>query len=166
MSIVANLGAWLVPSRMQHPSPIDPSRTMRAARYARHGPPEVLHVEDVPAPGAGPGQVLVRVHAAGLNPVDAKMRRHHIARALFPLPKIPGTDLAGEVVQAPEGGPFPVGTRVFVHPDGVGMRALAGFLASGSVRAEVAHTLPLDDVVAAHRLTETGRAGGRIVLSI
>lgn len=47
---------------------------MRALQYAAHGGPEVLAVADAPEPHAGPGQVRVRVRAAGLNPLDWKIR--------------------------------------------------------------------------------------------
>jgi NADPH:quinone reductase-like Zn-dependent oxidoreductase len=43
---------------------------MKAIRVTKHGGPEVLRVEDVPKPTPGPGQLLIRVQAAGVNPVD------------------------------------------------------------------------------------------------
>ena len=51
---------------------------MRALRYARYGPPEVLEVVDLPAPAPGPGELLVRVGAASLNPLDWKIRSGHL----------------------------------------------------------------------------------------
>lgn len=71
---------------------------MRAVRAHRFGGPEVLQVEEVPDPAAGPGQVLVRVHAAGVNPVDTYVRSGNYAK-LPTLPYIPGGDGAG-VIQA------------------------------------------------------------------
>lgn len=44
------------------------ARTMRAIRLHEHGGPDVLRYEEVPIPEPGPGEVLVRVHAAGVNP--------------------------------------------------------------------------------------------------
>lgn len=46
----------------------DLARTMKAIRLHGFGGPEVLRHEEVPVPEPGPGEVLVRVHAAGLNP--------------------------------------------------------------------------------------------------
>ena len=47
---------------------------MKAIRVREFGGPEVLKVEEVPTPKPGPGQVLVRVKAAGVNPYDTYMR--------------------------------------------------------------------------------------------
>lgn len=71
-----------------------PDKMMRAVRYHQPGPPEVLQVEQVPIPAPGEAEVLVRVYAAGVNPVDWKIRRGYIP---VPLPAIPGIDLAGVV---------------------------------------------------------------------
>ena len=79
------------------------------------GGPEVLHVVDVPDPdpGAlGPGEVLVRVGAAGVNPVDAKTRRG-TGMPMGGFPFTVGWDLAGTVVAAGATGPFRPGERVF-----------------------------------------------------
>jgi NADPH:quinone reductase-like Zn-dependent oxidoreductase len=67
---------------------------MRAIRYHETGGPEVLVLEEVPRPEPGPGEVLVRVHAAGVNPLDTMHRRGTYTP---PLPVIPGQDLAGTV---------------------------------------------------------------------
>lgn len=67
---------------------------MRAIRYHEFGGPDVLAVERVPRPAPGQGEVLVRVHAAGVNPVDWKMRRGMMK---VPLPRTAGVDLAGVV---------------------------------------------------------------------
>lgn len=47
---------------------------MKAIRIHEYGGPDVLHYEDAPLPEPGEGDVLVRVHAAGLNPIDWKIR--------------------------------------------------------------------------------------------
>jgi NADPH:quinone reductase-like Zn-dependent oxidoreductase len=48
---------------------------MRVVRFERYGGPEVLQVVEEPTPEPGPGQVLIEVRAAGVNPVDWKVRR-------------------------------------------------------------------------------------------
>jgi len=70
---------------------------MRALRIHGYGGPEVMRVEQVPEPVAGPGQVRLRVKAASLNPIDWKMRRGLLA-SVFPLrfPRVLGRDCAGE----------------------------------------------------------------------
>lgn len=75
---------------------------MKAIRVQEHGGPEVLRLEDVPDPKAGPGQVVVRVHAAGVNPVETYVRSGNYAR-LPPLPFTPGSDAAGVVEEVGEG---------------------------------------------------------------
>src|SRR5439155_24627493 len=70
---------------------------MRALRIHGYGGPEVMRLEEVPAPSAGPAQVLVKVSAASVNPIDWKMRRGMLA-SIFPLsfPRTLGRDCAGE----------------------------------------------------------------------
>lgn len=72
---------------------------MRGVAFDRFGDVDVLQVrDDLPEPPAGPDTVLVRVHAAGVNPVDLGIREGHLAGA-FPhhFPIIPGWDVAGVV---------------------------------------------------------------------
>src|SRR5215212_1491206 len=69
---------------------------MRAIRINEFGGAEVLKLEDVPEPSPAAGQVLVRVRAAGVNPVDTYIRSG--VHAVKPkLPYTPGLDAAGEV---------------------------------------------------------------------
>ena len=75
---------------------------MRAIRVHEFGGPEVLRLEELAGPSPGAGQVLVRVRAAGVNPVDTYIRSGaHAVKP--PLPYTPGLDAAGEVVAAGEG---------------------------------------------------------------
>jgi len=69
---------------------------MHAIVVREFGPPEVLKLEQVPDPAPGQGQVLVRVHAVGVNPVDTYIRSGTYARKPD-LPYTPGTDIAGVV---------------------------------------------------------------------
>ncbi|HEX8687672.1 MAG TPA: NADPH:quinone reductase, partial [Pyrinomonadaceae bacterium] len=86
---------------------------MKAIRVHEFGGPEVLRLEDVPEPSPGAGRVVVRVRAAGVNPVDTYIRGG--AHAVRPaLPYTPGLDAAGEVVAVGEGVErFGVGSRVY-----------------------------------------------------
>lgn len=69
-----------------------------AIGYFRYGPPEVLHVLDVDLPAPGPGEVAVRVRAAGVNPVDCKLRRGDLAAAQpVRFPQRLGNEFAGTV---------------------------------------------------------------------
>lgn len=74
---------------------------MKAIRLHRFGGPEVLRLEDVPAPQAGPGQVLVRARAIGVNPVDTYFRSG-TNPAIQP-PWTPGLDSAGVVETVGDG---------------------------------------------------------------
>jgi NADPH:quinone reductase-like Zn-dependent oxidoreductase len=77
---------------------------MKAALITAFGPPEVLEIVDVPEPPLKKGQVLVRVHAAAVNPKDTFIRKGRFKRFTgrrFPLPT--GFDFSGEVVNIGEG---------------------------------------------------------------
>jgi NADPH2:quinone reductase len=86
---------------------------MKAIRVQEFGGPEVLRLEDVPDPQAAAGQVVVRVRAAGVNPVDTYIRGG--VHAVKPqLPFTPGLDAAGEVEAVGEGVTrLHVGQRVY-----------------------------------------------------
>lgn len=81
------------------------NEVMRAAAFAEPGGPEVLKVMELPAPQAGPGQVRVRVRAAGVQPFDAAVRTGWLPPYLpeIDYPRIPGNEFAGVVDQAGEG---------------------------------------------------------------
>jgi NADPH:quinone reductase len=85
---------------------------MRALLCKAHGLPETLAVEDVPPPIAGPGQVLVRVEAAGVNFPDALIIQNKY-QLKPPLPFVPGAEMAGIVTSV---GP---GVERFKPGDGV-----------------------------------------------
>jgi NADPH:quinone reductase-like Zn-dependent oxidoreductase len=89
---------------------------MRAVVIRQHGGPEVLKIEEVDDPVAGPGQVLVRVRACALNHLDLWIRRG-VSGAAFHLPAITGADIAGDVAALGEGAaPLPIGTPVMIIP--------------------------------------------------
>ena len=87
---------------------------MKAIRVSEYGAPSVLKLEEVPTPQPGAGQVLVRNHAAGVNPVDTYLRTNTDNRGPK-LPYTPGSDTAG-VVEAVGPGVTSVkaGDRVYV----------------------------------------------------
>ena len=70
---------------------------MKAIRIHSFGPPEVMKLEEVPELVPGPGQVVVAVEAAGVNPVDTYIRSG-LYRPDLKLPYTPGIDAAGVIV--------------------------------------------------------------------
>jgi len=89
-------------------------KIMKAIRVSEYGGPSVLTLGEVPAPEPGPGQVLVRNHAVGVNPVDTYLRSNTDNRGPK-LPYTPGSDAAG-VVEAVGSGVTAVkaGDRVYL----------------------------------------------------
>ena len=86
--------------------------SMKAVRYHEVGPADVLRYENAPMPEPGEREILVKVHSAGVNPVDSSMRAGRFGRAT--LPAIPGLDLAGTVEAVGSGVVgFSVGQAVF-----------------------------------------------------
>lgn len=93
--------------------------TMKAVRIHEYGGPEVLKYEDAPRPEPGEGDVLVRVHAASVNPVDWKLRAGYMKGFLdYKMPMIPGWDLSGVVeAVAPGVTAWKKGDAVYSRPD-------------------------------------------------
>jgi NADPH:quinone reductase-like Zn-dependent oxidoreductase len=94
-------------------------KTMKAVCIYSYGGPGVLVYEDAPRPHPAAGEVLVRVHAAGINPVDWKIREGHLKEMLhhtFPL--VLGWDVSG-VIEALGSGltRLKLGDEVFSRPD-------------------------------------------------
>src|SRR6476620_643612 len=98
------------------------SQTMKAIRIHKYGGPEVLKYEDAPRPKPQASEVLIRVHAAGVNPVDWKVREGH-TKDFWPhkFPLILGWDLSGEIAAVGPGpaaaGRFKKGDEVYSVPD-------------------------------------------------
>ena len=102
---------------------------MRAFVLTRYGGPESAELRDVPKPEPGPGEVLVKVQAAGLNPVDYKTREGML-RVInrYSLPVVMGNELAGTVAACGEGATrFSEGDRVFARVDKAKMGAFAEY---------------------------------------
>lgn len=146
----------------------------RAVIAESFGGPEVLEVREVPEPHAGPGEVRVRVTAAGLNPMDWMLTSMpEVARAFgYTVPGGFGFDLAGVIDEAGEGARgFAVGDRVYGGALG---RAVADYAvvqpAAGlahtpeGISDEVAGTLPIAGRTAAAALNAIGLRAGDTVL--
>ncbi len=110
---------------------------MKAIRVHQFGGPEVLKLEEIADPKPGPGQVMVRVKAAGVNPVETYIRSGAYA-ALPPLPYTPGKDAAGVVEALGIGAEsVRVGDRVYTSNTLTGSYAELAVCAVGDV-----HPLP------------------------
>src|ERR1700729_2674137 len=121
---------------MQQPSASTPAATSRAVRLESFGGPEALHLREVPAPQAGPGQIRVRVTAAGLNPMDWFMTSDAQTATRFglSLPSGFGTDYAGVVDQVGDGvTEFAAGDRVFGGARTAATLAIAGCTAAAAL---------------------------------
>ena len=88
---------------------------MKALVVREFGGPDVMKIEDVPAPSAGPGQILIRVRAVGVNPVDTYIRSGMYARKPN-LPYTPHADIAGTVEAVGDGVTIvKAGDRVYAY---------------------------------------------------
>ncbi|WP_121400887.1 NADP-dependent oxidoreductase [Micromonospora sp. M71_S20] len=150
---------------------------MKAIAIDTYGPADLLTVRDLPDPPVGPDTVLVRVRAAGVNPVDWKVREGYLAGAIpghFPL--VPGWDAAG-VIEAvgPAVTGFAVGDEVvgYVRRDHVQYGTYAELvpapertLAAKPVRASWAEAggLPLAGLTAYQALQSARTGAGDTVL--
>ena len=114
---------------------------MKAVRVHQFGNPDILCIEDVPDPKPGAGEVLVRLHAAGVNPVDAYIRAG--TYAIKPtLPYTPGMEAAGVIESLGDGVvDLKIGQRVWVSLTTAGR--LQGACAEKCVaHADHVHALP------------------------
>ena len=94
---------------------------MKPVIVRQFGGPAVLRVEDVPGPKPGPSEVLVRIRAIGVNPVDTYVRTGTYARYKPALPYIPGSDAAGEIEAiGPEVKGVAPGDRVYIYGTAAG----------------------------------------------
>src|SRR5688572_22324941 len=114
---------------------------MKAIRVREFGEPEVLQVTNIPDPTPGPGQMVVRIAAAGVNPVETYIRSGKYGR-LPELPYTPGSDGAGIIFQVGSGvaSTLVAGERVWLSG------SLTGTYADAAL-CEVAHVHPLPDGV-------------------
>src|SRR5205809_3370110 len=92
---------------------------MKAVRIHQYGGPEVLKYEEAPRPNPRPDDILIRVHAAGVNPVNWKVREGYLKQRLHhSLPLILGWDLSGVIETSdPEVSRLKAGDEVYSRPD-------------------------------------------------
>ncbi|HTO43317.1 MAG TPA: NADP-dependent oxidoreductase [Burkholderiales bacterium] len=97
----------------------------RALRIHAYGGADAVSIDQVDTPAVAPGEVLVRVHAAGINPLDWKIREGMLQQAFpLPLPATLGVELAGEVIGiGSDVKGFVVGDRVMGTLGGLGAYA-------------------------------------------
>src|SRR5689334_25227883 len=115
--------------------------TMKATRVHQFGGPEVLRLEDVADLQPSPGEVVVRVRAAGVNPAETYIRSGTYA-ALPPLPYTPGSDAAGTVeAVGPDVTQFEKGDRVWVFVQNP-TKGTGSYAEQIKVAVEFVHPLP------------------------
>jgi len=115
---------------------------MRTILVREFGAPEVMRVEDVPDPKPGPAQILVRIRAAGVNPVETYIRSGVYARKPS-LPYVPGSDGAGEVeAVGAEIKNWKPGDRVYIAGDNVGVGAAGTYAEKALCTPAQVHRLP------------------------
>jgi NADPH:quinone reductase-like Zn-dependent oxidoreductase len=150
---------------------------MRAVVVRQYGGPENLEVADVPTPEPGTGEILIKVAAAGVNPVDAAVRAGYFGGRLGDRPTTGfGWDVAGTVESTGAGvTEFKRGDNVVAlliaaavelgtYAEYVVVRADSAALAPSSVDAPAAATLPLNALTADQALDLLGLEPGRTVL--
>ncbi len=146
---------------------------MKAIVLHQYGGPEVLKFEEYPDPVPGSGEVLVRVAAASVNPIDYK-RRAGLTKDFYPMkfPGLIGVDVAGTVVKTGPGVEgFSAGDRVFAMADNtyaelcVVKAAVLAKVPNGLDLIEAA-ALPLVTVTGNQLLAATGIKAGQTVLVV
>jgi NADPH:quinone reductase-like Zn-dependent oxidoreductase len=128
---------------------------MKAIVVHQYGGPEVLKFEDYPDPVPGPGEVLVRVAAAGVNPLDYK-RRAGLTKDFYPIrfPGLIGVDIAGTIVKLGPGVEgFSDGDQVFAMADNTYAELCA---INAAVLAKIPNGLDLIRAAALPLVTVTG----------
>jgi NADPH2:quinone reductase len=115
---------------------------MRSIVVREFGAPGVMKLENVPMPQPGPAEVLVRVRAAGVNPVETYVRAGTYAR-LPKLPYTPGSDGAGEVeTVGAEVKDFKRGDRVYIAGDNVSVSGAGTYSEYALCSQAMLHRLP------------------------
>ena len=145
---------------------------MRAWQALRYGPPEVLTLAEIPSPVPGPGEVLLRVRAIGLNFADC-MARQGVYPKVPAAPSVPGMEVSGEVAAAgAEVTNLRPGDRVMAVP------IFGGHAEEVCLPAAFAHPLPstmsfatgaalaVTGLTADHALLQARRTVGKMVVEL
>jgi NADPH2:quinone reductase len=115
---------------------------MRRILVRQHGGPEVMQIDESPTPKPGPSEILVRIRAAGVNPVDTYIRMGVHARKPQ-LPYVPGFDGAGEVeAVGSDIKKIKPGNRVYIASDNVAMAGVGTYSDYALCRPTEVHPLP------------------------
>ncbi|TWT53813.1 Zinc-type alcohol dehydrogenase-like protein [Rubripirellula amarantea] len=136
--------AGIVDSDVRSPS------TMRATTYEDYGDASVLKIAEVPVPHRLPGQVLIKVQASSVNPIDYRLRRGEMKGLLpFGFPRIPGYDVAGTIADCASDSIFRIGDRVMAFLDHARGGACAEFaVCATDVTAKLPDSMPFDEAAA------------------
>jgi NADPH2:quinone reductase len=154
-----------------------PPRMMRSVYYDDYGAADVLRIGNLQTPKPRPGQLLVRVMATSVNPIDYRLRRgemRYLLRGHFP--RIPGFDVSGYVVDAGNDPTLRPGDRVLAFLDSMYGGASAQYAVMGADAAalipdalsfEEAAALPLAGSTALQSLRDHGhlRPGDRVLIN-
>src|SRR5512139_3005362 len=151
---------------------------MKAAVFGRYCGNEVFEIRDIPAPVPGPGEVQVKVRAAGVNPVDWKVRSGQ-ARIFTGsnFPKVLGYECAGEIAETGSGAAmFRRGDRVVLYTGVKRLGAFAGYACASAgtvypvpagISLEHAACLPIAGLTALQSLRDHGRIarGSKVLIN-
>jgi NADPH:quinone reductase len=126
---------------------------MKAVQLHRFGSPDALQLVDLPTPEPGPGQVLVRVHASGINFADTLMRQDRYA-ITPPLPAVLGSEVAGTIEALGAGVTYTSGARV-----------AAPLFATNSLGGYAEYAVIAADLTALHLVRRSDPAGKVVLVS-
>ncbi len=152
---------------------------MKAMVIDRFGGPEELQLREIPTPQPGPGEVLIRVVWAGVNPADCKIRAGKLGKWEFPFPIVTGFDAAGVIEQVGEGvEDFSPGDRVVTLSDQLfgGHGSYAEYVRCRAIRVQKlpdqvsfrdGATIPVGGATAFGAVVDLGqvRAGDRVFVN-
>ncbi|WP_430868643.1 NADP-dependent oxidoreductase [Demequina aurantiaca] len=151
---------------------------MKAITYEKYGSGDVFEVTEIAEPHIGPDTMVVEVKAAGINPVDYKIREGYLAQLIdTTFPVVPGWDVAGVVVQVGLDTPeFKVGDEVYAYArkdilgvggtiaERVAVPARTAALKPSSLSFEEAGAVPLAGLTAIQTVRRAGVKQGQKVL--
>jgi NADPH:quinone reductase-like Zn-dependent oxidoreductase len=148
------------------------SQTMKVIRIHNYGGPEVLQYEDAPRPQPQAGELFIRVQAAGVNPIDWKVRAGYMKDHMpLSFPLILGSDVSGVVEDSNGASRFAKGDEVFAMATGAYAEYIAVHESLTAPKPKSLHhvhaaAVPLAALAAWHALIETAEleAGQRVLI--